>query len=192
MCVMNSVARASGKPVAHNKRLIWIKIALRKMKQNRKFRVWDVRKQRFLSKSNEFALLGNGKLIVSTSDWYKDFENTNQSDYVVQLCSGLKDHRGLDIYEGDIVTVSWLGKSNRMWVVAFVPPKFIGVSLFSYGSDIDERKSVGVGNCWYTSIDSEASIPHSVIEIIGNVNENPELLEAPDTDEQDYKFDDRE
>ena len=161
------------------------------MNSNRKFRVWDVRKQRFLSKSNEFALLGNGKLIVSTSDWYKDFENTNQSDYVVQLCSGVKDHRGLDIYEGDIVTVSWLGKSDRLWIVAFVPPKFIAVSPFSYDT-VHERKSVGVGNCWYTGIDAEASIPNSKIEIVGNIKENPELLEKPDADEQDYKHEDRE
>lgn len=162
------------------------------MNRKIKFRVWDVRKQAFLRKSSEHAVLSNGKLIVSASGWYKDFENTNKPDYIVQLCSGLKDCNGLDVYEGDIVTVSWLGKSDRLWIVAFVPPSFIGVSLFSYNNGLSERKSIGVGNCWYTSIDAEASLPNSKIEIVGNVNENPELLEEPDKDEHDYKYEDRD
>ena len=72
------------------------------MNTPKKFRVWDVTNKKFLPQSH-FAILGNGKLIVSDSGHYIHFTNTNKEDYIVQEYTGLIDKYDNPIYEGDIV-----------------------------------------------------------------------------------------
>ena len=72
------------------------------MNTPKKFRVWDVTNKKFLPQSH-FAILGNGKLIVSDSGHYIHFTNTNKEDYIVQEYTGLTDKNGNPIFEDDIV-----------------------------------------------------------------------------------------
>jgi hypothetical protein len=62
------------------------------MNRNIKFRVWDKNNNKFISRRTEFAILPNGKLIISKTDFYEYFENVNrQSDYIIQQFTGFVD-----------------------------------------------------------------------------------------------------
>jgi len=82
-----------------------------------KFRVWDIKNKKFLPESY-FAILGNGKLIVTLSGYYNDFTNTNQDDYVIQQYTGLTDKNGNLIFEGDIVQYNQNSSYDNMDFIA--------------------------------------------------------------------------
>lgn len=70
-----------------------------------KYRVWDKINKSWLDKNKtEFAILSNGKLIVSTSQWYEGLGNVNQDNYIIQEYTGRTDKYKVEIYEGDIIT----------------------------------------------------------------------------------------
>ncbi len=87
------------------------------MNRHIKFRVWDVKNKKFLPESY-FAILGNGKLIVTISGYYNDFTNTNQDDYVIQQYTGLTDKNGNLIFEGDIVQYNQNSSYDNMDFIA--------------------------------------------------------------------------
>ncbi len=87
------------------------------MNRHIKFRVWDVKNKKFLPESY-FAILGNGKLIVTLSGYYNDFTNTNQDDYVIQQYTGLTDKNGNLIFVGDIVQYNQNSSYDNMDFIA--------------------------------------------------------------------------
>ena len=127
-----------------------------------KFRVWDVKNKKFLPESY-FAILGNGKLIVTLSGYYNDFTNTNQDDYVIQQYTGLTDSNDNPIYEGDILKIHY-----------DVGGDVIGQVLYEadHGGYIFQWKRKG-RNQDYDNLNCDLAF-ESVI--VGNILENPELL----------------
>jgi uncharacterized phage protein (TIGR01671 family) len=117
-----------------------------------KFRVWDVKNKKFLPESY-FAILGNGKLIVTLSGYYNDFTNTNQDDYVVQQYTRLTDNNDNPIYEGDILT-ECIDNETKLGICKQI---LGGWKKFTYSNS---------SICWNGCKD----------KVIGNIFEHPELL----------------
>lgn len=82
----------------------------------------------------------------------------------VELCTGLKDKNGKLIYEGDIISFEGdYGKTilKTLWERGEACFKFIG---------FDDK---GWTSCYGDELNSRV-----IVEIIGNIHENPELLET--------------
>ena len=109
-----------------------------------KFRQWDPKNKKF----HYFAFSNNPGMV----------------HYPVLQYTGLKDSKGIKIYEGDIVTVPGLVEP---FVISISPE--LGVF---YNSDSDQHGGS------YSECACEGDFP----TVIGNIYENPELLTKPDED----------
>lgn len=133
------------------------------MKREIKFRAWDKKEKRmWWNVQNAYDTLGthccpdkegerceNGDLYESS---FGDL--LNKDFYVVMQFTGLKDKNGKEIYEGDILR--WrLGTHLVEWI--------------SIGDGADFSGWIMPGQAGYQE-------DTSVVEVIGNVHENPDLL----------------
>ncbi|MGQ2227173.1 YopX family protein [Fructobacillus fructosus] len=117
-----------------------------------KFRAWH---KPF--KSTKFG----SKYIYGTKAF--DFWDMSPEDYTLEQFTGLHDKNGREIYDGDIV---------KLHVVILSPDYNVGVIEYSpeFGYCINFRKSIAPQEYW-------AGNDKYTIEVIGNIHENPELLE---------------
>lgn len=103
-------------------------------------------------------------------------------NYEIMQYTGLKDRNGTEIYEGDIVHV---GKHIQAWSVEYgcfgdphklyVYNQLNSCRLVEY--DIDIMSCIKDGSCEPLPCFSKTGIGHTEMVVIGNVYENPELLE---------------
>ena len=117
------------------------------MKDRFKFRAWDSIAKEYIFDS--YALY---ELFVN------DFVNDIDNSYQVEQCTGLKDKNGKLIYEGDILKSAYTEKT-------YIVGREKHYACWSY-----RYKNVG------TTL-SEGDIVNYGLEVIGNIHENPELLE---------------
>ena len=117
-----------------------------------KFRVWDKERKCFFN-NDEVVIYPNGEESFFNADY--DF-----TECVVEQCTGLKDKNGKLIYEWDI--------------------------LKCVHSDIMKYKIYWGRSCWRMKVygtgneivdDTHLFLDTTTLEVIGNIHENPELLE---------------
>ena len=112
-----------------------------------KFRAWDERTKTCFDN----AMI---ETLAPISTWVKN-------GWVVEQCTGLKDKNGRLIYEGDIIRLPW----QAGW------PDLIGVVKFNelYASFLLSKT--------ITDRAEQSFWWNNSKEVIGNIHENPELLE---------------
>ena len=132
-----------------------------------KFRVWDKPRKKFAKQITTFKFNrdGNINLVVYLDKANKTQKITEQekiytNEFEVVISTGLKDKNGKEIYEGDVIKFH----TGDICEVVFIGGSFEMISrvggnkgeyfVFPRNKDIDELS-----------------------EVIGNIFENPELLE---------------
>ena len=113
-----------------------------------KFRAWDTHED--VMNRVDYIDFANGVVGLSNED-VKDYEQPIHRVKFMQY-TGLKDAKGVEIYEGDIVEAP---SSKAKYLVDYVEGSFIG--------RIKYRE--------YTTL-------YKGLKVIGNIYENPELLEV--------------
>lgn len=135
-----------------------------------KFRAWDKQNNVMC----DVELLGESVLKIKGGEW------ENREDFIVMQVSGLKDKHGREIYEGDILshTVEIVETDGSVEVA-----ECYYEALFRQGCFLTRT----LDGCYpeYETFADRFSICQGVNmlsdgETIGNIYENPELLEAGD------------
>ena len=129
-----------------------------------KFRIWDTTKKLYLRNKEMWRIRTdtNGEGTISpTCIYFKQ----HIKGYIIQQFTGLKDIRGNDIYEGDILECKWNDFHfyyKVYWLDRTASFELVFVKEYDYPNGFDEP------------ILSWLNLPR--LEIAGNEFQNPELL----------------
>ena len=123
------------------------------MNREIKFRIWDIENKEMLKVQElDFESTFYGGRIAIRPDQYNDYFDTE--DMILMQYTGIDDKNGKEIYEGDIVKYE-----NMTGKIMFFNGSFIM-------SNFEETEE------W------ELGVINEELEIMGNIYDNPELLEG--------------
>jgi len=135
------------------------------MSREIKFRAWDKDEHCWIP-SKQLAITSDGELITydeGASDCVKaECFVKDPIEVIFMQYTGLTDKKGVEIYEGDIVNIPFSD------LVSGVTRRSCDVIYASYSFMFRD-------NLYKNLYEPKAT---SVIEVIGNIYENPELLEV--------------
>lgn len=143
-----------------------------------RYRAWGRDENYSETPSEKFEMFYDVSVVTTYQDKAKhviaDFGMYNESeyngteiiDYILMQSTGLRDKNGKEIFEGDILKAA--DKHSRLEVVSFSEEKSMFVS-----KEINREVEIPESSLWDLVI-----VNLFRIEIIGNIWENPELLEV--------------
>lgn len=128
------------------------------MSDRLKIRVWDKYFERYWTDEE----------VKCNIQWLLYPDNENIENVIIEQCTGLRDKNGKLIFEGDIIE-----KQNQKFVIKYEFDSFVAYS--------EVKKPVSVYGLFTFKLCcggwSEKETENT-IEIIGNIHENPEFLNA--------------
>lgn len=143
------------------------------MKDRFRFRIWDTEKKELIydaEKAYDYMRPCSGVKIIGADCFGDVLENKR---YIVEQCTGLKDKNRNLIYENDIIKITG--------DILPVDPTYMDCLFKAIWTDVgfcletlNGKDGLDFCECWK-------------YEVIGNIHENPELLEGHD-DENRFKF----
>lgn len=110
--------------------------------------------------------------------FYKYFRPVEVLPETVGQFTGLTGKNGVKIFEGDVVQIHSRSSVNGevMAVIAFHHGCF-GYAYIDYDPDDDDNECPAF-DASYNNEDHLAQYAHNFIKVIGNIHDNPELLEV--------------
>ena len=123
-----------------------------------KFRAWDSKNKKYAF--TDFYLLGE----VMLFDLLSMYSIEEHCDLLIEQFTGRKDNDGVDIYEGDIVEVEWRDAMEKMNATVVWSKSGAGFDL--------RNKLIGTLSISYAIFSGDETF-----KVIGNIHNNPELLE---------------
>lgn len=132
------------------------------MKRTLKFRVWDKLEKRYL----QITPLSKQHYMLDLEGKFYNLQNGSGGDeYVVEQFTGKQYGDWKDLYEGDII--NFYDNKNKINVGIIVYSEYYAGFGIKYVDD------------GYDAVESltDPFLCFASVEVIGNINENPELLD---------------
>lgn len=133
------------------------------MKNDIKFRIWDNLKAEWCDNQSIWRLKtsNNGAKIEPPAIYF----NQHPDGVTIQQYTGLKDKNQNDIYQGDILQYQYLDNNNFY--------EATGEVIWNTGIDCYNNMFAG----WEVTFGQKTKYINKNCEVIGNIFENPELLD---------------